>query len=292
MRRRGFLWLSAVVWVGVAAAATPSWVARRLDSVCEPNQGQTRSDIRFLCRGAGYSMGILSGGADVAVAKSGTPILGMRLGGARAEAKPAGANALAGRGNYLMGADPRQFIRDVPQFGAVRVAEVYRGIDIVYYATGQQVEHDFRIAAYADPEAIRLRYFGMKSLRLENGDLVFDMAGAEIRQKKPLLYQDSASGRKTIDGGYVVAGNEVRFWTGAYDHAHPLIIDPVLVYSTYLGGSGSERECLRRRADYVHELYGGERQATSEWRRHRRVRHQAESVGRDCVFDIRGRDGR
>src|SRR5262249_40604734 len=93
----------------------------------------------------------------------------------------------------------------------------------------------------ADPRAIRMRFEGAEKLRLaSNGDLVVSTSGGSITLHQPSVYQERNGARVPIDGGYILAGSVALFRLGVYDRTLPLVIDPVLVFSTYLGGSGSD----------------------------------------------------
>src|SRR5205823_1610244 len=115
-------------------------------------------------------------------------------------------------------------------------------VDLVYYGRPRQVEYDFVVAPGADPGRIALAVEGAERLTVDaDGDLVMHTAAGELRQPRPVVYQDIDGGRRSVTGDYVLDGDaRVRFRLGAYDAAHPLVIDPVLAYSTYLGGSNDE----------------------------------------------------
>ena len=117
--------------------------------------------------------------------------------------------------------------------------EVYPGISLVYYGNPRQLEYDFQVSPGADPSQIRLRFSGADRLTLdERGDLVVQAKGQILLQHKPVVYQDVAGARHAVAGTFLVEGNHVCFALGGYDRSKALIIDPVLSYSTYLGGSG------------------------------------------------------
>ncbi|HEX4950055.1 MAG TPA: SBBP repeat-containing protein [Blastocatellia bacterium] len=129
----------------------------------------------------------------------------------------------------------------MPNFVRVEYDDIYPGIDVVYYGQQQQLEYDFVVAAHANPNAIRLRFQGAQSLRLDtNGDLLLSTASGDVRQHKPVAYQIINGQRRAVAVRYVLQRNEIRFRLGAYDRSQPLVIDPVLVYSTFLGGSSTE----------------------------------------------------
>src|SRR6185369_10124350 len=126
---------------------------------------------------------------------------------------------------------------NVPSFAKVRYASVYPGIDLVYYGNQSQLEYDFVVAPGADPRSIRMRFQGAKSVRISDaGDLLVD----DMIQKRPVLYQDGP--RREVAGHYVLLGrNTVGVRVGAYDRSRPLVIDPVLSYLSYMGGTGGDR---------------------------------------------------
>ena len=220
----------------------------------EPNQGQTDPRVRFLARGAGYSLFLTaneavlelqqSAGSRQSSAVSRQPsadnVIRMRLQGANSKAKVSGSEALRGKSNYFIGNDPAQWHRNIPQFARVNYAAVYPGVDLVYYGNQGQLEYDFRVAPGADPSQIILTFDGA-SARLDSGNLVLSTGQGDLLFHAPQIYQQEGNTRKTIAGSFrQVADNKIGFALGAYDRSRELIIDPVLNYSTYLGGDKSE----------------------------------------------------
>lgn len=190
-------------------------------------------------------------------------VLRMKLVGAKPAPAVVGLEELQGKSNYFLGNDPSKWRTNVPRYAKVRYHDVYPGIDLVHYGTQRQLEYDLVVAPGADPTAIRLSFQGADALEIdEQGDLVLHTAAGDVREHKPVVYQmqssvvsgqltvatdhgqritDSTATEHFLDGRYVLtAQNEVRFDVGPYDPTRPLVIDPVLSYSTYLGGSGSE----------------------------------------------------
>lgn len=214
----------------------------------EPNQGQTDEKVKFLARGSGYTMFITATDAVLALkdrdAATDQPrVVKMRLIGSNPRPEAKGLEKREGTSNYFIGNDAREWRRDIPMFAKVQFDAIYPGIDLVYYGTDQrQLEYDFIVEPGADPNAIRLRLEGTDGIgRDTNGDLVLAANGKELRMHKPNVYQEINSGRKEISGAYSLIGkNEVRFEIGPYDQSKPLIIDPILAYSTFLGGSGDD----------------------------------------------------
>jgi hypothetical protein len=170
----------------------------------------------------------------------------MRLIGSNPIPRTAGVEPLPGKVNYLLGNDPRQWRTDVPTYAKVKLADVYPGIDLVHHGNGRELEHDFIVRPGANPAQIRLEFAGSETLRLDpNGDLVLGLAEGEVRQRRPVVYQSIDGRRVPVAGSYVLADAgsttaAVSFRLGAYDATKPLVIDPVLQYSTYLGGSADD----------------------------------------------------
>ncbi len=231
----------------------------------EINQGQAAAPVKFLARGQGYGL-FLTGNeavfklrrdhATAASTRSFVPhsasvttpaseVLRMKLAGANAAPQILGTDELPGKSSYFIGNDPSQWRANVASYARVQYRDVYPGVNLVYYGNQQQLEYDFVVAPGADPRAIRLKFDGARSLRVEaNGELVLKLKHGEIRQHAPVIYQEVAGNRQPIAGRYVIrhknGQREVGFEIGEYDHSKALVIDPVLVYSTYLGGNGSD----------------------------------------------------
>lgn len=169
--------------------------------------------------------------------------LRLELIGANRRARVTGENQLAARTNYFVGNNASQWRTGVANYGGVRVEQVYRGIDVVYYGSGRQLEYDFKVAPGADFTAIRMRFAGARSLRIdERGDLLVATAVGVLRQHKPVAYQLVGGVRRETSARFFLDSNrEVEFRLGDYDRGLPLVIDPALSFSTYLGGSNDDR---------------------------------------------------
>lgn len=168
----------------------------------------------------------------------------MQLVGANPNASVAGLDELPGKVNYLRGNDPKRWQTGVATYGKVKLNSVYDGVDLVYYGNGRQLEYDFIVASGADPKAIRLNFSGTDNARLDaTGDLLLHIKDGELRLKRPVMYQTVGGQRQTVEGEFVVhdisEGRQIGFQVAAYDVGVPLVIDPVLVYSSYLGGGSS-----------------------------------------------------
>jgi autotransporter-associated beta strand protein len=212
----------------------------------EPNQGQADPQADFGAHGDGYALALAPDRAVLGLLKpsaSGTgDVLLMQLVGANTTAPGTGQDPVAGTSNYLVGSDPGQWHTDIPNYSQVTYQGVYPGIDLTYYGNQRQLEYDFTVAPGADPGAILLRFQGDQSVTLdEQGDLVLHTGGGDVVEHAPVLYQEVGGVRQTVSGGYVLEGDgQVGFQVGVHDSSRALVIDPVLSYATYLGGSGED----------------------------------------------------
>lgn len=248
----------------------------------EPNVGQagaTSTMVKFLSRGAGYTLFLtgdeavlaLGGGrltqrgeasalpaADFntrlfptparAVARVTPTVLRMRLMNAHSRAPVEGVEEQPGRINYFHGKDASRWWTGIPTFARVRCQEVYPGVNLEYYGSHRQLEYDFVVSPGADPRtiALEIKTGSSSPLRIDSsGALVIETSAGDIRMPRPVVYQagnpSKKQNRKTVDSRYLLKGKHaVGFDVGPYDHAQPLVIDPVLDYSTYLGGSRSD----------------------------------------------------
>ncbi|MBI4479698.1 MAG: SBBP repeat-containing protein [Acidobacteria bacterium] len=172
-------------------------------------------------------------------------LIRMKLAGANPAAAPEGIDPLPGKTNYLVGNDPAEWRTGVETFSKVKYRDVYAGIDLIYYGNPQQLEYDFIVAPGASPSEIEMEFSGAGRVQLDAaGDLIVSLsnqAGANrpVRFRQPVVYQESDGRRREIEGRYALREERrVGFELAAYDPHLPLVIDPVLTYSTYLGKSG------------------------------------------------------
>jgi hypothetical protein len=205
----------------------------------EANRGQAESRYQFLARTNGLTLMTHPAGATLRVRRA---TIEMTLTGARAQAPAEGLSLLPGKSNYLVGTDASQYKTDIPNFARVRYRNVYPGVDVVYYGNHRNLEYDFVVNPGANPGDIRIAFTGVDNLDVDPaGDLVLHTASGELRQHKPVVYQEQAGERQEVQGKYVVKGKEVAFSVSAYDPSQSLVIDPVVAYSTYLGGAGDDQ---------------------------------------------------
>jgi len=228
----------------------------------EENQGQTAREVRFVSHGSGYELFLTPQEAVLALhparrldlspthraayfkaqrdarRATKTAVLRMRLANANKATKIAGIDPLPGRVDYFLGQDPSNWRTNVPSYARVKYADVYPGVDLIFYGNQRRLEYDFIVAPGADPKAIALNVEGSRKLRVNSrGDLLVTVSGGEVQFQKPLVYQQIGGERREIAGNYAITGDhQVTFAVAKYDSSKPLIVDPVLVYSTYLGG--------------------------------------------------------
>lgn len=217
----------------------------------EANHGQAGDSASFIARGPAYYFALSPTTATVSLRKfKSTPAGGfdgfrslhLEFVDANPQATVVGEGKLSGRVNYFIGGDPAQWRTGVPLFARVRVQAMYPGINLVHYGNQQHLEYDFEVAPGADPNRIAIRVEGADRITLtDQGDLVVRLGADEIRQPRPTIYQTVGGRRQTVTGGYVLAdARTVKFAVGEYDARRPLVIDPVLSYSTYYGGTGKD----------------------------------------------------
>jgi len=193
----------------------------------------------FVARGTGYGLLLEPAGATLVLARGERPAaLRLDFKGGDAAATVAGEHRLPGRSHYLHGRDRKAWVRNVPHYGRVRSRGVWPGIDVAFYGSEGEVEFDFLVAPGAETDRIRLGLGGASNLRADAaGALRVDTSAGPVTLRAPEAYQETALGRRRVEARYVLTGTgEAGFALGAYDPALPLVIDPILSYSTYLGG--------------------------------------------------------
>ncbi len=261
-----------------ARAAQVRQVFASLPLSFEANRGQTDQQVRFLSRGRGYTMfltpteavlvlkareasGVSRGTKEAAVGSDSTAlsrrtsvlspqssalgrgtVLRMRLVGAKASPIVEGLDELPGKSHYFIGNNPEKWRTHIPTFARVAYRSIYPGIDLVYYGNRRELEYDFVLAPGADPSAITLDFHGARRVSVDGqGDAILDTGSGTLRLKKPVMYQARDGDKIAVDGHYVLKPrHQLAFHVESYDASRPMIIDPTLTYSTYLGGSGDD----------------------------------------------------
>lgn len=251
MSRRAIVAALALVFIGTVPLIGADRFGH-LPLSFEENRGQFDKRVDFLAHGRGYNVMLTGEGAILDLApprateeQPGQVPLRIALDGADTGARAQALESLPGIANYytLAGHEIKTLYEHVPTHSRIRYAGVYRGIDVVYYGDGRQLEYDFVVAPHADIRAIRLRFDGADHLTIDpSGDLLIDVHGTVVRQHKPVMYQELNGVRRRVASRYVRTGrNQVAFAAGRYDRRRPLTIDPVVVsWNTAVGGSADD----------------------------------------------------
>jgi hypothetical protein len=210
----------------------------------EANNGQAEATAAFLAHGRDSEFLISATGAQFVLRKASGEIAAVRMHivGADPSAAISGNTELPGKINYLVGNNPAQWRSGVPTFAQVCVKNVYPGVNVVYYGNGRQLEYDFDLAPGIAPQTIALRFDGAERISINpQGELVVSLNGGDIIQHPPVVYQNTGATRREISSGYkLLDTHTATFALGDYDHSLPLVIDPILSYSTYFGGESTD----------------------------------------------------
>jgi hypothetical protein len=255
-------------WLLDAAAGHEQLAAAygQLPLTFEINQGQTDGQVNFLAHGPGYGLFLTQSGVVLSLHNQSAPasgfsplpphdsptfndVLQMDFVGDNPETQAVGVEPLASVSNYLIGNDPSKWHTNVATYDRVEYQDLYPGVSLDYYGNQGQLEYDFVVDPGADPAAIRFTVAGAQTVSLDaQGDLVLHASGGDVVEHAPVIYQTINGVRQEVAGGYVLlptddlpsTTHQIAFAVGAYDHSRALVIDPILSYCTYLGGSGNE----------------------------------------------------
>ena len=219
---------SSVTAAGDAAVRVPAFFER--------NDGQAPRAFRYLARHAEHEFAFAPNAVAISISDSaGASIVELRFDGGRAQ-EPRAEGPTGGRVNYLRGTRASDWVVDVPTFDRIRYADVYHGIDAVFYAAGPHVEYDLVVRPHADPSAIALAFDGAASVRVgEAGDLVVETPHGSMIQRKPAVYQMRGERKVAVPAVYRVDGTRALLAFGACDPAETLVIDQVIAYSIDFG---------------------------------------------------------
>ncbi len=238
----------------------------------EPNVGQADSRARFVTRNRSYGVFLTDTGAMLSLPTSrplaqealsspfsksldrasrqtesaGVNAIRMRFDGASPVARAVAENELPGVMNYLRGNDPEKWHHDVPTYSRVRFESIYEGIDAVFYGTQERLEYDVVVRPGVDASAVRVRFEGHDSIEVTpDGDLVLKTGCGELRHVRPSVFQSTAGEKRPVSATYRIdSDGAVRFAIGEYDRSQPLVIDPAIEWSRFLGGSDSYDEAV------------------------------------------------
>jgi Bacterial Ig-like domain (group 3)/Beta-propeller repeat len=231
----------------VVAPQKPAALLLKLPLSFEENAGQTNGAAKFIARAPGFTL-FATPGEMVTVMNPISPakeraVVRTQLKGADRSAQLRGEGELPGKSNYLVGNDQDKWTHGAAHFARIRQSNAYPGVDLVYHGDNSSLEYDFVVAPHADPKQIRLSFSGMQKIVIDpNGDLRLCTGHGELTQRKPVVYQTVDGEKRFVPGEYVRIGeSQVRFRIGAYDHNRELVIDPLVEYATFFGGSLPDR---------------------------------------------------
>lgn len=204
----------------------------------EENKGQWPADVFYISSGPGYRvlfmqdrLQLIPTASDAAAGE-----IELRWVSSNPHAVVSADGRLPYQSNYFLGSNPKEWRISVQHFGEVLYSDVYPGISVAYQSTGQLIEQDIHIESGADANVVRFEVKGATSLSVsEQGDLILKSRDGFFVLAAPRVYQiDQSGNRIPLAGSYLLKGSSVTFMLGAYDHNAKLVIDPVLIYSSYL----------------------------------------------------------
>ncbi len=218
------------------------------------NQGQVDEAVSYYVKASGQTLYLTGQGivfdlvhyeraepADMAGRQGERLVYSLDFVGANSQPIMEGVDRDGAVVNYFIGNDPERWRSGVPTHRELVYLDIYPGIDLRLYGSSGTLRYDFIVRPGAGPESIVLAYNGIEGLSIEDGELVVSTAFRDLVQSRPYIYQQIGGEAVEVDGGFRLAGdNSYSFHVGAYNRDYPLVIDPVLAYSTYLGGSSGD----------------------------------------------------
>src|SRR5262249_35888654 len=236
----------------------------RLPMNFEVNQGQVDAEVKFVARGHLYQVFLTESEAAL-VLENGliteekeklregmTPlgdsggrqskVLRFKTVGGASASQVEGLDLLRTKSNYLIGNDPQKWHTEIPNYARVEYKEVYPGINLAFYGSQTRLEYDFVVAPGADPSQITMSVEGAENIEVDaNGDLILHVGGAKVYHRSPISYQQHNGAKRSVQSHYVLkGGNQIGFTVENYDATKSLVIDPIIDFSTFFGGIGSD----------------------------------------------------
>jgi Abnormal spindle-like microcephaly-assoc'd, ASPM-SPD-2-Hydin/Protein of unknown function (DUF1573)/Beta-propeller repeat len=207
----------------------------------EENHGQSASAAPYRLHHDGIDASFVTGGVDFRFAAVEKAQETLHLGFSGSDAVPQARQPLSGHTNYFFGNDPAKWLRNVPLFAQVEYPDLYPGISLSFYGNGEELEHDFRVAPGANPANINFHLDGRTQLT-STGDLAVHSSAGVLILRKPVAYQEISGKRESVAAEFALGPDgRIGFSLGSYDRNRTLIIDPVLDFATYLGGTGGDQ---------------------------------------------------
>ena len=214
----------------------------------EQNQGQIDDKVHFVSRGTDYALFLTQNESILSLRNSidkTTTTLTINLANSNPSPNVIGLDELEGKSNYLLGNDSNNWYKNIPHYSKVMYEDIYDGIDLIYYGNQKELEFDFVVAPYTDPNIIKLNFDGYDAFDLDNdGNLIFYTSSGKMIQHSPVIYQMINGEKNLVSGKYIILENNlIGFDIDSFDSSIPLIIDPILdfksgtSFSTFLGGT-------------------------------------------------------
>ena len=229
-------------------------VLSQIPMAFEPNKGQVEPGFSYIARGGRHALllGSAEGSSLVRLIRTVNGVqkaIDVRFPGSNPEARLEPDGELQGRSSYFLGDRSDEWLADLPNYERIAYREIYPGVDLVFYGRGSQLEYDFIVAPGADPSLIRMEFDGATGVSLDgSGDINLEIPSVDVRTagdvlqvRRPTVYQGTAESRRLVAAGYRISGRrEVSIDLAGYDRTKPLVVDPIIDLSTFLGGSGQE----------------------------------------------------
>ncbi len=240
------------------SAPNPLTSIQNLQLAFERNKGQSAREVQFISRALHYTVFLEAHRATIVFLGVGlhpvkkqalvtkgvadSEFVSLRLLQSNRTAVPLTEEPLLAEANYFLGSDPSQWRTHVPLFGRVHYRSVYKNVDLVYYGNEAQLEYDFVVRPGGDPQSIRFSLEGTRRTEIDrSGDLTLHIGEAQFALRRPIAYQTVHAQKRRVPARFLpLGGGQFGIQVGSYDRRFPLIVDPVLAYSTYLGGSDDE----------------------------------------------------
>jgi hypothetical protein len=254
--------LAATFVMPLSAANEPARVQPPLDksnapdllrsvAFFEPNQGQVDDRVLFLTQGLGYAAYLTRDGATLVFSESSwsangrttstKKVVRLNIVGVDPHPDVIGSEERPGVTSYFSGTNPKQWHTQIPQFAKVIYRHAYPGIDVVFEIRNGRLEYDFLIAPHADPKVIRVNVEGGTPHRTGTGDVLVRFGKHnDFTLKKPDAYQPGHENQVT-EVRYSLRGHNMAFALNRYNHDLPLVIDPALIFSTFLSSNCPEQ---------------------------------------------------
>lgn len=205
------------------------------------NQGQRDERVAYYIQQGGTNVYFTAEEMVMALPES---VLRQRFVDANPGVRITGSRKQEAKFNYFIGDDPDGWHNSIDSYGKITYRDLYPGVDLTYTGRNGALKYEFVLQPGADVDDIRLAYAGVDDLRLaDNGDMLITPQGADtpLRDAAPTVYQEIKGQRVPVEANFTLYDDKTySFALDDYNRDYPLVVDPQLCYSTFLGGSGNE----------------------------------------------------